>query len=134
MGSSELIMKTKTLLKSTIESDRVRYFTTNSLRNPFKDVELYILPMGIAAASWFMAVVVDKTCSTDLCEQTEDTFQNIYLFIAFALIVLAWKHIRGALLYVKDILPLLIPGLGTASTGNESLNTILGIGGKQKQQ
>jgi hypothetical protein len=134
MGSSELIMKTKTLLKSTIESDRVRYFTTNGLRNPFKDVELYILPMGIAAASWFMAVVVDKTCSTDLCEQTEDTFQNIYLFIAFALIVLAWKHIRGALLYVKDILPLLIPGLGTASTGNESLNTILGIGGKQKQQ
>jgi len=127
-------MKTKTLLKSTIESDRVRYFTTNSLRNPFKDVELYILPMGIAAVSWFMAVVVDKTCSTDLCEQTEDTFQNIYLFIAFALIVLAWKHIRGALLYVKDILPLLIPGLGTASTGNESLNTILGIGGKQKQQ
>jgi len=132
MGSSELITKTKTLLKSAIESDRVRYFTTNSLRNPFKDVELYILPMGIAAASWFLAVVVDKTCSTDFCEQTEDTFQNIYLFIAFALIVLAWKHIRGALLYMKDILPLLYPGLST--TGNESINSMLGISGKQKQQ
>ena len=62
MGAPAIILKMRNLLKSTIESDRVRYFTTNSLRNPFKDVELYILPMGIATISWVAAVVVDKTC------------------------------------------------------------------------
>ena len=55
-------------LVESIESERARYFQTNALRNPFKDMEMYIVPLIIASISWICAFFVDKTCSTDICE------------------------------------------------------------------
>jgi len=108
-GAASVISKMRTQLKTVIESERERYFHTNALRNPFRDAELYILPMGIAAVAWIAAVLVNATCSTDFCEKTEDTFVNVYLFILFGIVVLTWRHIAGALGYAKDILlPLLL--------------------------
>ncbi len=112
MGSPATIAKMRDTLKEAIEAERVRYFATNALRNPFKDVELYILPLVIAAVSWFIAVFVNATCSTDFCESAEDTFVNVYLFILFGIVVLAWKHIRGSFMYLKEILPVLLQSQG----------------------
>lgn len=112
-------MKVRDQLKLVIEGERERYFTTNALRNPFRDVELYILPMGIAVVAWIAAVLVNASCSTDFCERTEDTFVNVYLFIFFGIVVLAWNHIKGALMYAKDILlPMVMAGAGGAQGGN----------------
>lgn len=108
-GAATVITKMRNQLKSVIESERERFFHTNALRNPFRDVELYILPMGIAAVAWVAAVLVNATCSTDFCERTEDTFVNVYLFILFGIVVLTWRHIAGALGYAKEVLlPLLL--------------------------
>lgn len=78
-------------LVETSDAEKEKYFNLNSLKNPFKDSELYILPLVMAAVSWLIAVIVDKTCSTDFCEATEDTFVNVYLFILLVILVLAWK-------------------------------------------
>ena len=110
MGAATVIDRVRTQLKGTVEKERARYFHTNSLRNPFKDAELYVVPLLIAAGAWFAAVIVNATCSTDFCENTEDTFQNIYLFIFFACVVMAWRHIQGSFAYVKTMLPLIMDG------------------------
>lgn len=111
LGSASVILKMRNQLKGVIENERERYFATNALRNPFKDVELYILPMGVAAVAWILAVLVNATCSTDFCERTEDTFVNVYLFVIFCIIILTWRHIAGALRYAKEVLlPLLLAG------------------------
>jgi hypothetical protein len=56
-----------------LEKDREKYFDSNANRNPFKNVEFYAIPFAIAAASWILAVIVDKTCSTDICEVPNST-------------------------------------------------------------
>jgi hypothetical protein len=68
MGAEAAIEKVRDQLLADIEKDRVRYFESNSNRNPFKNVEFYAIPFAIAATSWILAVIVDKTCSTFLSE------------------------------------------------------------------
>ena len=68
MGAESAIQKTLDLLLEDIEKDRARYFDSNSNRNPFKNVEFYAIPFAIASISWILAVIVDKSCSTDFCE------------------------------------------------------------------
>eukprot|EP00428_Durinskia_dybowskii_P063906 CAMPEP_0170381498 /NCGR_PEP_ID=MMETSP0117_2-20130122/14444_1 /TAXON_ID=400756 /ORGANISM="Durinskia baltica, Strain CSIRO CS-38" /LENGTH=654 /DNA_ID=CAMNT_0010637079 /DNA_START=66 /DNA_END=2030 /DNA_ORIENTATION=- len=121
MGAKNVIIKMRDQLKEAIEGERERYFSTNALRNPFRDVELYILPMGVAVVSWLCAVLVNASCSTDFCEATEDTFVNVYLFVFFCIIVLAWRHIRGAIIYAKDILlPMAMAGANANSSSGGS--------------
>lgn len=55
-------------LKDDIEAERQRFFDSNSHRNPFKNVEFYMLPLIIASAAWIIAVIIDNSCSTDICE------------------------------------------------------------------
>lgn len=123
-----MIQKVRDQLKLAIEAERERYFTTNALRNPFRDVELYVLPMGIAVVAWLAAVLVNATCSTEFCEATEDTFVNVYLFIFFCIIVLTWRHIQGALMYAKDILlPMVLASAGGANAGHNAADIAAGI-------
>lgn len=74
MGADDVIEKMRATLLEQIEGEKVRYFSTNALRNPFKDLEFYMLPLTIALIAWFMSVLTDISCSTDFCERVEDTF------------------------------------------------------------
>lgn len=112
MGAPSAIAKVRAQLKAAVEKEKERYYHTNSLRNPFKDAEVYVAALIVAAASWLIAVIVNASCSTDFCEDTEDTFVNIYLFVIFAAVVFAWRHIRGALLNLKRLLPIIVEGVG----------------------
>lgn len=105
MGAESSIEKMRDGLLETLEEERKRYFTTNGLRNPFKDLEFYLLPIAIALVAWFMSVLTDVTCSTDFCERVEDTFVNIYFFILLMVIVLTWKQISSAWRYLKELMP-----------------------------
>eukprot|EP00602_Paraphysomonas_sp_CaronLab_P005389 CAMPEP_0185020938 /NCGR_PEP_ID=MMETSP1103-20130426/3584_1 /TAXON_ID=36769 /ORGANISM="Paraphysomonas bandaiensis, Strain Caron Lab Isolate" /LENGTH=550 /DNA_ID=CAMNT_0027552149 /DNA_START=38 /DNA_END=1687 /DNA_ORIENTATION=+ len=96
MGSEVAIGRKRTELLDDIEKERKRYFDSNAYRNPFRNVEFFALPLIIATLSWILAVIVDSTCSTDICERAEDGFQNIYLFIFFGFLVVAWRHVIGS--------------------------------------
>lgn len=108
MGANDVIDAMRDNLVEQIESEKTRYFTTNALRNPFKDLEFYLLPLAIALVAWIMSVLTDITCSTDFCERVEDTFVNIYFYVLFLLIVLGWNHIVSAVKYLKAIAPELV--------------------------
>lgn len=105
MGADTAIEKVRDSLVEALEAEKTRYFTTNALRNPFKDLEFYLLPVMVAVVAWIMSVLTDITCSTDFCERVEDTFVNIYFYILFIIIVLTWKQISSALRYLKEIMP-----------------------------
>jgi atlastin len=114
MGSPSVIQKCRQTLVDNLENEKKRYFTTNALRNPFKDAELYVIPIAVAIVAWFLAVFTDKTCSTDFCERVEDTFVNVYLFIFFGLLIFAWKQVRGTAMYLKELVPLVVNHLNKA--------------------
>lgn len=78
-------------LIADVALDEARFFEINSFRNPFRNVEYYIVPLVIAIVSFIIAKLVDASCSTDFCEMAEDGFQNIYLFILFGIIVVSWR-------------------------------------------
>jgi hypothetical protein len=66
-------------LLADIGVDEARFFDINSLRNPFKNAEYYIIPMIIAVASFIIARVVDWSCSTDFCEVCYSCISIIHL-------------------------------------------------------
>ena len=85
------IIDCRDALVRNVETEKDRYFEENHLRNPYRDMEFFIIPLVIAAMSWLAAVIVDKTCSTDFCEAAEDGFQNIYLFVLFGVALVSWR-------------------------------------------
>ena len=108
MGSDDLIAQSRQKLLQQIEVERKRFQELNALKNPYRDMEYYILPLVVAFASYVLAKIVDKSCSTDVCERIEDTFSNIYLFVFFMMIVLGWKQIRKIYFYIKELLPIVL--------------------------
>ena len=63
MGSVAVIKRHRDRLENDIEAERARFFEANSLKNPFKDLELYAVPIIIAAFAWFASAILDRTCN-----------------------------------------------------------------------
>ena len=63
-----LFIDSRMKLLLAIQEEYEKMKEINAAKNPFKDVELFVVPMLIAAVAWFISVIVDKTCSTDFCE------------------------------------------------------------------
>ena len=107
IGSVQSIKKYRESLLSDIEEDRKRYFNLNALRNPFRDIEMYAVPVAVAGSSWFVATLFDIMCTSEVCGVVEDTFKRVYMFVALCLLAAAWKN------PFKDIAMYTIP-LGVA--------------------
>ena len=46
----------------------MRYKETNRLRNPYRDIERYILPVAVTGGFWLIATLLDLWCTSDQCE------------------------------------------------------------------
>lgn len=68
-----------------------------------RDAHMYTIPLGIAALSWFVAAVISTSCTTVSCVKAGSAFQRVYLFIGFAVIVLAYKNYSTAFSYIQQI-------------------------------
>ena len=110
MGAESQITTTRTTLEQAIDVEKKRFFEINALKNPYKDMEYYILPAMIAVVSYILAKLTDISCSSDFCEKLEDTFDNIYLFIFFVLAVVFYQQIAKVWRYIKDFFIPLIAG------------------------
>ena len=95
-----------------------------ALRYPFTDIIMYTVPLTVAAASWFVATILDVSCSTQTCKKTEFALKKVYLYIIFCSIVLAYKNFSGSFAYLKDFLPVLDSTTNhPASAGNSREST-----------
>jgi len=78
-----------------------------ALRYPFTDIIMYTVPLSVAAASWFVATILDVSCHTSTCKKTESALKKVYLYIIFSTIVLAYKNFSGSLSHLKELLPMM---------------------------
>lgn len=103
MGSVASISKHRKRLEDDMEAERKRYFEANSLKNPFKDLEFYIVPIVIAAISWFASGVIGRVCSHKVCHMTNDALQRLYMFIIFVMLIVCYRSIIGSYAYLKEL-------------------------------
>ena len=108
MGSVSSISKHRQRLKDDIETERKRYFEANSLKNPFKDLEYYIVPIVIAAISWLASGVIGRTCSHKVCHVTNDALQRLYQFIIFVMLIVCYRSVIGSYSYLKELANLVL--------------------------
>ena len=95
-----------------------------ALRYPFTDIIMYTVPLTVAAASWFVATILNVSCSTEACIKTEFALKKVYLYIIFCTIVLAYKNFSGSFAYLTDFLPVLESTTNlSASSGAHSEST-----------
>jgi hypothetical protein len=77
MGSDGSVKNARNILIEKIDAEKVRNFELNAMRNPFKDLEMYAIPVAVASLGWMMATVTDVTCSHHVCEVAEDSFEKL---------------------------------------------------------
>jgi hypothetical protein len=92
MGSDEGILKFREGLINDIEEERARYNEVNSLKNPYRDLERFMVPIAIGSICWVLALFFDFFCQSDRCELVEDMFERVYMFVAFGILVLAYNN------------------------------------------
>jgi len=104
IGSESSIASYREKLGKDIESDRSRFFSMNALRNPFKDLEMYLVPLAVAAAAWLMSTLFDVVCTSDVCELAEGSFERLYMFMAFGVLLLVLRNpFKDVILYTVPI-------------------------------
>jgi uncharacterized protein YhhL (DUF1145 family) len=104
IGSEASIASYREKLGNDIESDRSRFFSVNALRNPFKDLEMYLVPLAVAGAAWLISTLFDVVCTSDVCELAEDSFERLYMFMAFGVLLLALRNpFKDVILYTVPI-------------------------------
>jgi hypothetical protein len=77
LGSDASIAAARATLQEQVEAERVRCFEVNEMRNPFRDLEMYAVPVLVAVAGWLVATVVDVSCSHAVCEFTQSSFEKL---------------------------------------------------------
>jgi hypothetical protein len=59
MGNEVNILTTRDSLIAEIDIEHDRYLELNSLRNPFKDIDIYAIPIAMTTVGWGIATIVD---------------------------------------------------------------------------
>ena len=77
LGSDISITTARHTLQEHIETERLRCFELNEMRNPFRDLEMYAVPILVATVGWGMATLVDVSCSHAYCEVTQSSFEKL---------------------------------------------------------
>jgi hypothetical protein len=91
LGSEAAINQFRSQLINELQVEWARFNRVNSLRNPYREIEPYILPVCLAAAAWLVATLFDQWCTSDQCEFIEDTFERIYIFAGICILAFAYR-------------------------------------------
>ena len=68
LGSESNIESYREKVYQQIQNEWLRYKETNRLRNPYRDIERYILPVAVTGGFWLIATLLDLWCTSDQCE------------------------------------------------------------------
>ena len=85
LGSDISITTARHTLQEHIEMERLRCFELNEMRNPFRDLEMYAVPILVATVGWGMATLVDVSCSHAYCEVTQSSFEKLVRLICMSI-------------------------------------------------
>lgn len=91
LGSERAVRTFRLQLLERVAADWERFRETNRLRNPYRDVEAYIIPAAVGGGAWITASLLDQVCTSVACEFVEDTFERVYIFVALACLAHAYQ-------------------------------------------
>jgi hypothetical protein len=103
----------RTGLMQDLESEYARYQALNSSRNPFQNIEYYLIPMVVALMAFILRWVAETSCSRhhrSLCTNMSDAMGHIYVGIITFIVIMSANRIRQFVEYMRQIIPILIGG------------------------
>jgi hypothetical protein len=117
------------LLDAAIASRYEEYSVNNANRDPFKNLEFYLLPLTIALAAFFLRSVTDMTCFEpatknfdfewgDMCQRGSQFLAHLYLAIFMVVILMLAATGHGAWARVRELL-----SVGKAMAGGGASKT-----------
>ena len=68
LGSETNIESYREKVYQQLQNEWMRYKETNRLRNPYRDIERYIIPVAVTGGFWLIATLLDLWCTSDQCE------------------------------------------------------------------
>jgi len=110
MGRRAAILDVKRDLVADVDKLKKQYALMNDARNPFKNAEFYVLPLGVATLSWFVRHVTDAVCPEDgsflasTCNRAEHALHQFYTLIIFLMLVTFYFKFKGMFKHVNAIL------------------------------
>ena len=104
MGSPKAIEELGLKLNDDINREYKQAVRENDLRNPFRDFELYFIPIMVGVLSWLASWILHLTCSHSHCAAVQSLFRNIYGYLLVIGLILFWQHIKRGVQYTKLIL------------------------------
>jgi len=89
-GSKSSIEDARRSVLDMIGKEFNMYNSLNEGRNPLAGLETYIIPLGIATASYILRAVADLTCSgySQTCRNTSELLSHIYAVVIIFLIII----------------------------------------------
>lgn len=122
MGRKSAIDATRKELEKDIESEFERYSTMNSQRNPFQNIEYYIVPIGLALLSYILRWVADASCSewSTTCRHGSHALGHVYATIFMFMLIMSFGRITQLISHMRTVMKLMMGGNGGAAedTGN----------------
>lgn len=87
-GPDDLKQDQRLVLTAQIKKAHARYVELNKSRDPFTNLEIYIVGLGIGLVAYILRVVADSTCGglSEVCDSASHLFSNIYV-VFFSLIL-----------------------------------------------
>ncbi len=133
IGSAAEIRRFEQLLEEEIAEKLNEYVDANKNRDPFRNLELYAIPMVVACGSYVVRVFTDLVCFEpltpefdweygDVCRGASEMWTHVYvvIFTVLGMITVATGH--GAWERIQDILGLLF---GTTRNGNGTAGDVV---------
>mmetsp|Transcript_38518 Transcript_38518/g.49085 ORF Transcript_38518/g.49085 Transcript_38518/m.49085 type:complete len:622 (+) Transcript_38518:85-1950(+) len=115
MGRKTAIKETLRELQEDIQSEFERYAKMNAQRNPWHNIEYYVVPILLAAFAFIMQWVADLSCSgwSDTCKQGSHMLGHVYVTIFAFMVIMSFGKISQLIQHMRNIIKLMAGGTGT---------------------
>jgi atlastin len=124
MGRRASITAIREDLVKEFNTEFGRYAELNETRRPFKNFEIYFIPMGVAATAFVLRSMADASCSSwsDTCRKTSNGLSFIYIAIFLFILCSSFSSLRAAVVHISRVMPMLLSGPSNTK-GNASHST-----------
>ncbi|KAG5184944.1 anti-viral guanylate-binding protein [Tribonema minus] len=116
MGRKAAVDACREELLVELASELERFEHVNESRRPFKDLEFFLVPMGIAAAAFVLRFFADASCSSwsTTCRRTADGLGHVYVAIFLFIAISSAGRIKQFIDHLRTVVPII---LGNAAAG-----------------
>ncbi|DBA05278.1 TPA: LOW QUALITY PROTEIN: hypothetical protein N0F65_007440 [Lagenidium giganteum] len=122
MGRASEIMKYRSSLVDTIEKERARFFEVNAERDPYKNLEFYLIPGIIALTLLAFRIIQDLMCYEHIgydlpmydCKHVSHTLSHLYWAIIVFMLLITFSTGQVMIKRVKTVIAIIQSAVNAA--------------------